>query len=317
MEFYLSLSDVQQICSPNRVKKQAIQLQIRIGKSLSGMSELSEELPQPVFIFINSKPIPTIDIKSPLNVNAIDYLHLNTVNANTITISWPPCNRIYYMMVNLVDIISVEELVVDIKMDKDRFFLALETKKKVKELFKNSGKDLETYKITLLCPINKSKMKLPVKSVNCEHLQCFDLEAFISSNKIDPIWMCPICTRSCILADLKIDSFLLFIINSINLPKTCEEIELDANGKWKPCILNSDSREGILGTSCSSLEKTILEIDLGNSDDEDLGDFVKTVLPITSAENSNGSKPNIFMNTTSNSLETNTEENLPLFKIIK
>jgi len=113
------------------------------------------------------------------------------------------------------------------------------------------------------------------------------------------------------LADLKIDSFLSFIIDSINLPKTCEEIELDANGKWKPCILNGE------GASCSPIEKTILEIDLDNSDDEVLGDFVKTVLPITSSENSNGSKPYICMNTTSNTLETNTEENPPLFKIIK
>jgi len=260
---------------------------------------------------INSREIPIDDIKSPLNVNAIDYLHLNTVNTNTITIFWPPCDRKFYMVVNLVDIISVVELVANIKMDEDRFFSALETKKKIKDFLKNSGKDLETYNLTLLCPINKSKMKLPVKSIKCNHFQCFDLQAFLSSNKIEPTWLCPICTKPCILADLKIDSFLSFIIDSINLPKTCEEIELDANGKWKPCILNGE------GASCSPIEKTILEIDLGNSDDEVLGDFVKTVLPITSSENSNGSKPNICMNTTSITLETNTEENPPLFKIIK
>ncbi|XP_060857920.1 uncharacterized protein LOC132935453 isoform X2 [Metopolophium dirhodum] len=287
VEFYLSLSDIQHIWPPNR--KQVSLLQIRIGEKLSGMNELSEELPQPILMYINSKQIPMNDIKSPLNVNAIDYLHLNTVKANKITISWPPCKRSFYMVVNLVDIISVVEMVENIKMDEDRFLSALETKKKVQEFLKNSGKDLETFNFSLLCPINKSKMKLPVRSVKCNHFQCFDLQAFISLNEIEPTWLCPICSKSCILADLKIDSFLLFIINSINLPKTCEEIELDANGKWKPCILNSDSREGILGTSCGSLEKSILEIDLGNSDDEDLGDIVKTVLPITSAGNSNGS----------------------------
>lgn len=300
MEFYLSLSELQHIFPTNRVRKQASVLQIRIGERLSDMRELSEELPQPIFMFINSKQIPINNIKSPLNVKAIDYLHLNTVNANTITIAWPPCNRKYYMVVDLVDIISVEELVDEIKNDNDRFFLALETKQKVKEFLKNSGKDLKTYNLTLLCPINESKMKLPAKSVKCNHLQCFDLQAFIYSNKINPIWLCPICTKSCILADLKIDSYLLFIINSINLPKTCDEIELDVNGKWKPCILNNDSHEGIVGTSCSSLEKTIIEIDLGNSDDEDLGDFVKKELPITSAGNSNGLKPNFCMYTTPN-----------------
>jgi len=321
-KFYLSLSDVQRICPSNRVsddRKQASILQIRIGKRLSGMSELSEELPQPILMWINSKRIPINDIKSPLNVYAIDYLHLNTVNANTITMFWPPCNSTYYMVVNLVDVISAEELVDDIKSDINRFFSALDTKKMATELLRNSGKDLSTatFKLSLLCPINKSIMDLPAKSVKCNHLQCFDLQVFISSNKIEPTWMCPICTKPCILADLKIDSFLSFVINSISLPKNCVEIEIDANGKWKPCILNSDSREGVLDKSYSPLEKTILEINLGNSDDENLDDFVKTVLPITSAGNSNDLKQNICMNTTTNTLETKIEDIPPLLKIIK
>lgn len=270
------------------------------------MSELSEEIPQPVIVRINYKEIPMDDIKSPLNVT--DYLHLNTVNANEITIFWPQCNRTFYIVGNLVDMIGVEELIQDIKMDNDRYFLALNTKKTVMELFGNSSKDagLVAHKLTLLCPISKSIMKLPAKSVKCNHLQCFDLQAFISLNKIKNTWMCPICMKSCILADLKIDSFLSFIINSINLPTTCVEIELDANGKWKPCILNSDRREGVLSTSCVPLENPFLEIDLGNSDNENIGDSVKTVLPTTSAGNSNDLNPNICTNPTS---ETNTRRN--------
>lgn len=284
----MSLSDVQRIAQPNRVsddKKHAIQLQVRIGEHISGMRKLSEKLPQPMHISINTKEIPTVDIKSPLNVNAIDYLHLNTVNANSITIFWPICKRPYYMVLNLVEIISVEETVEDIKTDKDRFFLALHTKKVAMEFLGNSSKHLSlaTYNLTLLCPINKLKMKLPARSVRCNHLQCFDLQAFISSNKIEPTWMCPVCMKPCDFDDLKIDSLLLFIINSKKVPTTCVEIEINANGKWQPCISSSESREGVLGTSSGPLEKTILDIDLGNLDSEDFVDFVKTVLPMTNA----------------------------------
>lgn len=320
-EFYLSLSDVQRICPPNTVlnnSKQTCQLQIRIGERLPGMSELSEVSLQPIQMWINSKQLPVNDIKSHLNVNAIDYLHLNTVNCNTIKVIWPPFLKTYYMAVYLVDIISIEEMVENIKMDNDRFSLPLNTKQTIKEFLRKSDKDLELapYKLTLLCPINKLRMKLPAKSVKCNHIQCFDLQAFISLNKVEPTWVCPICKNPCLLADLKVDSFLLFIINSLKVSKDCVEIELYANGKWKPCILFSDGSEGVQSSSaCTASDKTILEFNLGNSDDENDGDIVKSVLPITNAGNSNNLKPNICTDTTTHTKQI--EENSPPTKIIK
>jgi len=297
---------------------QPCQLQIRIGEQLPGMSELSEVLPENIQVWINSKPL-RMDIKSPLNVNAAEYLDLNTFNPNKIKIFWPPRERKCYMVVYLVDEISVEELVEGIKTDNGRFLLALDTKQKAKELLKNSDKDIDltAYKLTLLCPINKLKIKLPAKSVKCNHLQCFDLQAFISSNKIEPTWSCPICKKPCHLADLKIDSFLLFIINSLNVPKDCVEIKLYANGKWEPYISYSHSIEGDQSASCGPSEKNILEIDLVNSDDENLNDVVKTILPVTNDEKNSILNPKILMDITTYTKETDTEEKPLIIKTLK
>lgn len=267
---------------------------------------------------INNKLIPTVHIQSPLNVNPIEYLHLNTVNGNAIRGIWPQCDRLFYMVVYLVKIITVDDFVNYIKLDNNRYFSALNTKHTAMKLLENSSKDvsLGAFKLTLLCPINKLRMTLPAKSVNCNHLQCFDLQAFISSNKIEPTWMCPICMNPCSLADLKIDSFLSFIINSINVPKTCEEIELYANGKWKACSLDNDSCEGVFGTStCHS--KLVFEIDLGSSDDEDLGNIEKKVKPIENVRNSNDLKRNICIDPITSTGESDTDEKPPLIKAIK
>jgi len=315
----LSLSDVLQIYTQHKDGKSACQLQIRIGEQIPGIDEISEILPQPIKVWINSKQVPIEVIKSPLVLDAIDYLHLNTVNSNILRFLWPPCNNIYYMTVYLVDMIGVQELVKEIQTNEDRFILALKTKQTATTLLESSDSDLglAAHKISLLCPIIKIKMTLPAKSIHCKHLRCFDLQAFISSNKMRPSWICPICWVSCKLDDLKIDSFLLFVINSIKVPKTCKEIELYANGKWKPCILNKKSHEGVSGISCGPSEKHILEIDLGNSDDEDLGNIVRTVLPRTNSGNSNVSKSNIWINTPTNAVETDSEEEQPPLKVMK
>ncbi|XP_015376604.1 PREDICTED: E3 SUMO-protein ligase PIAS1-like [Diuraphis noxia] len=308
-DFYLSLSDVVQISTQYKDGKPTCKLQIRIGEMIPELGDISEILPQPIKAWINTKQVPIDVITSPLVLDAVDYLHLNTVNVNTLRFLWPPCYSTFFLTVYLVDMIAVEEVVREIQTNEDRFILAFNTKKTATELLERSGSDLDvtSYKLSLLCPIIKIRMTLPAKSIYCKHLQCFDLQAFISSNKMKPSWYCPLCFATCKLDHLKIDSFLLFVVNSIKVPKTCKEIELYANGKWKPCIVN----RGISGIFCGPSEKNILEIDLDNSDDEDPGNIVRTLLPRTNSGNSNDSKLNVCIDTPIKTGETNSEEDQP------
>ncbi|XP_060845352.1 E3 SUMO-protein ligase PIAS2-like [Rhopalosiphum padi] len=307
-KFYLSLIDLQRMNLTNISydKKQSFQLQIRIGQKLSGIRDFSEILPKPIEMWINSRKIILDDRQSPIYVGVFDYLHLDTVNTNMITMIWPECSETYFLVAHLVEVLNIEEMVEDIKMNNDRYFSALTTKRKVMDILKNvdtGSSAVAGCRLSLLCPINKSKIKLPAKSVKCAHLHCFDLEAYISLNRIKNTWICPICKKSCLLADLNIDELVLFFINSLKVPKHCEEIQIYANGKWKPSISHGGSLEDVQTTSCGPSKKTILEIDLTNLDDEDLDNNVKTVLPITSAGNSNYIRPSTSTNTT-----THTEE---------
>jgi len=46
-------------------------------------------------------------------------------------------------------------------------------------------------KISLKCPITKSRIRLPARGHECKHVQCFDLEAYLMINSERGSWRCP------------------------------------------------------------------------------------------------------------------------------
>ena len=38
--------------------------------------------------------------------------------------------------------------------------------------------------ISLKCPLSLERIKIPVKGINCKHLQCFDLESYLELNLV-------------------------------------------------------------------------------------------------------------------------------------
>jgi SUMO ligase MMS21 Smc5/6 complex component len=92
-----------------------------------------------------------------------------------------------------------------------------ETKKDIIKIFQNnSNTDLAitSYTLSLLCPITITRMFTPAKSSQCEHLECFDALAFIKMNENSNKWKCPICNLNCLYDDLKIDKYILSILNN-------------------------------------------------------------------------------------------------------
>jgi len=222
-------------------RPQRVELEMRFGKELPGMSELSEELPGEIQISINSHKVTAID--SPVNYNCSTFLLLNKTD-NKISISWPHCIEPYYMVVNIVESFTIEDLVKRVQFHNKLCAVTLNTKAKAKELLKSDGTHTDvdplsgtpTHKVCLLCPITKLKMKLPTRSLKCSHLQCFDLHAFLSLNSIKPTWKCPVCNIPILIDELVVDSFFLDIINNSSLPENCIHIMIYKNGNWEPYI---------------------------------------------------------------------------------
>lgn len=58
------------------------------------------------------------------------------------------------------------------------------------------GESVTVLELDLRCSFTLTKIKTPVKGKFCEHLQCFDLDAFVTTNTklTNRKWFCP-CVR--------------------------------------------------------------------------------------------------------------------------
>ncbi len=81
----------------------------------------------------------------------------------------------------------------------------------------------DEYKLSLMCPVTKTKIKIPAKGLNCEHLECFDLRPFLELfylNSAAP--SCPICKKPLPQKILRIDSFVEGLLSSSKAAKLAE-----------------------------------------------------------------------------------------------
>ena len=63
-------------------------------------------------------------------------------------------------------------------------------------------------------PLSFCRIQIPVKTVKCKHLQCFDLSTFIQYCERNGIWYCPCCPSKPGLSidDVYVDQFFSSII---------------------------------------------------------------------------------------------------------
>lgn len=72
-------------------------------------------------------------------------------------------------------------------------------------------------RVSLLCPLTKSRIRVPGISKSCSHLQCFDFLFFLQFYKDRHSWFCPICNKIMTISDLRIDEYDCFIISDFLL----------------------------------------------------------------------------------------------------
>lgn len=88
--------------------------------------------------------------------------------------------------------------------------------------------------ISLKCPLGLTRIKVPCRTTDCKHLQCFDGVNFLNIFKQSSKWKCPICNASGIICELVADEYFNNILNSPLLPSTDTEVVVNADGSWRP-----------------------------------------------------------------------------------
>ncbi|CAN7942036.1 unnamed protein product [Ixodes hexagonus] len=99
---------------------------------------------------------------------------------------------------------------------------------------------VDSITLSLTCPLKKARIRVPCRGDRCEHVQTFDAMAYLELNEctLRPMWRCPVCDRSIKVEELKVDLFVLELLQS--LPPSCGAVKLLADGKWEPVIDHQD-----------------------------------------------------------------------------
>lgn len=88
-------------------------------------------------------------------------------------------------------------------------------------------------KLSLACPLSFQKIEIPARGLHCKHLVCFDLKGYLKFQMISGDWKCPVCSKSCKLSELVIDSTLL---NVIRMSGISEFVIIDHKGELKSVV---------------------------------------------------------------------------------
>ncbi|KAI5687712.1 MIZ [Leishmania braziliensis] len=105
---------------------------------------------------------------------------------------------------------------------------------------------------SLLCPYSRLPMRYPVRSKECNHLQCCDLDSWIvmlskCRSMRDPVGPCPVCERRVISSSLEVDLWMKSVIDQ--MPGGTHMVMLEPDG----ALRNGD-------TTRERRKETIMEV---------------------------------------------------------
>merc|ERR1712196_413189 len=95
---------------------------------------------------------------------------------------------------------------------------------------------------------------MPVRGEHCQHLQCFELSAYLQSNQkmraFNNRWTCPLCSLTLHPSDLRHDTYVASVLKGI--AADVEEVAVMADGSWKTAGTNGLHQETPANTTATS-----------------------------------------------------------------
>lgn len=77
-----------------------------------------------------------------------------------------------------------------------------------------------------ICPISRGRLSIPVRGVECEHIQPIDLAPFLRIGHTSCFWSCPKCNAPMRGEHLVVDTHLMRMLRGLAIPRTWQGLEL-------------------------------------------------------------------------------------------
>ncbi|KAF9349759.1 SUMO ligase siz1 [Mortierella sp. NVP85] len=174
---------------------------------------------------------------SPANITRL--FRQETADYNRIEFVYANSSKRYSVSVHTVRRISVESIVAEVERGK---FVSKESMLRILE-DRNKDDDIQATSSTLSlkCPLGFQRIKIPIRSSYCHHLQCFDAFTFFNLNEQTPTWTCPVCSRVMhSWEEIVVDGYFKDILS--NTPSSLESITVQADGSWELPSASSSSQ---------------------------------------------------------------------------
>jgi len=228
----------------NTIVEYAVQVQLRF--CLNETSCVQEDLyPTRCKIVVNNKgiplpgqPPPTAKNQEPRKphrpINITSLCRLSPMQSNQIQLQWIPSDlgQRYAATVQLVKTVQPETLIQ--KLTNKPIRTEAHTIAFIKDKLSpdpDSEVAMTSLKVSLCCPIGRTRMKLPCRANKCKHLQCFDGSTYIQMNERKPSWVCPVCDQKAYYDDLFQDGLFTKIIADAG---NYDDIVFFEDGSWRP-----------------------------------------------------------------------------------
>lgn len=113
-----------------------------------------------------------------------------------------------------------------------------------------------TLNVSACDPLSSKLCDIPVRGIDCKHIECFDLEIWLQSRNKKPRagptepclvdgWSCPLCGGDARPNQLRVCDYFTDITRHLREP-SCSEvrtISIDGNGDWKPLSSQAPTRK--------------------------------------------------------------------------
>ncbi|KAG5470723.1 hypothetical protein LSCM1_01969 [Leishmania martiniquensis] len=139
---------------------------------------------------------------------------------------------------------------------------------------------------SLLCPYSRLPMRYPVRSKECSHLQCCDLDSWIvmldkCRSMRDPVGPCPVCERRVASSSLEVDLWMKNVIDQ--MPAGTHMVMLEPDGAFRSGDTTRERRKGQMVMEVVDATQGDYENYLGDVVDDD-DDVVVQSRPANTSE---------------------------------
>ncbi|XP_039055996.1 E4 SUMO-protein ligase PIAL2 isoform X2 [Hibiscus syriacus] len=130
-------------------------------------------------------------------------------------------------------------------------------------------------RISLKCPISRTRIRTPVKGHACKHLQCFDFKNYVDINSRRPSWRCPHCNQHVCYTNIHIDQNIAKVLKEV--AEDVSDVIISADGSWKAVMQNDDD-------DVDELQDKILNCEKDGSEQQESATGVPIVLDLTQSD---------------------------------